>query len=294
MHLAGEPPSAPPERPLNRESYRVTLVKVIDPAQGADTSTPTPDSGKRFVGAVFRIKALKGSPQDEDANNDAVIVGSNGQTYSADLDAIAGYTNFAEGTIQLAQGDTTTGAVTFQVPDGVKVSKVQWGAGSDFGSAVQWDLQTPAAASTLATGSCRSQVSAWRGRGGAAQLETSFTDVETLSGVAVKLAHDGTDTAGHAGDQSATQGAAAKLQSDIKLAQSDLPPSCMAHMQGDAQAFFTDASETATEVSDAATAFGNGDYTTETRDFDTGNSWASKMDTELDAVGRDLKAYSGS
>ena len=71
-------------------------------------------------GIVFRIKALKGSPQDEDANNDAVIVGSNGQTYSADFDDIAGYTNFDKGTIQVAQGDTVTGAVTFQVPNGVE------------------------------------------------------------------------------------------------------------------------------------------------------------------------------
>jgi len=122
------------------DTYRVILVKVIDPAQGADQFT-TPDSGKRFVAAVFRIKALKGSPQDEDANNDAVIVGSDQQTYSADFDDIAGYTNFAEGTIQVAQGDTVTGAVTFQVPDGVKVSEVQWGADSDFGSAVQWDVR---------------------------------------------------------------------------------------------------------------------------------------------------------
>jgi hypothetical protein len=29
----------------------------------------------RFVGAVFRIKALTGSPQNEDADNDAVLVG---------------------------------------------------------------------------------------------------------------------------------------------------------------------------------------------------------------------------
>lgn len=119
-------------------TYRITLVKVIDPAQGADQFN-TPDSGKRFVGAVFGIKALKGSPQNEDANIDAVIVGSNGQSYTADFSDIAGYTNFNSGTIQVAQGDTTTGAVTFQVPDEVKVTEVQWTPGA-FGSAVQWDV----------------------------------------------------------------------------------------------------------------------------------------------------------
>ena len=33
-----------------------------------------------------------------------------------------------------------TGSVAFQVPDGVKVTKVQWGANSDFGSVVQWSV----------------------------------------------------------------------------------------------------------------------------------------------------------
>ena len=123
------------------DTYRVTLAKVIDPAQGADEFS-TPDNGKRFVGIVFKIKALKGSPQDEDANNDAAIVGSNGQTYSADFDDIAGYTNFDNGTIHVAQGDTETGSVTFQVPDKVKVTEVQWTAGGGFGSTVQWDVHS--------------------------------------------------------------------------------------------------------------------------------------------------------
>ena len=121
------------------DTYRVTLVKVIDPARGADQFS-SPDTGKRFVGLVFRIKALTGSPQNEDANNDAVLVGGNGQTYSADFDDIAGYTNFDSGSIHVAQGDTVTGAVTFQVPDGVTVSKVQWSALSGFGSIAEWNV----------------------------------------------------------------------------------------------------------------------------------------------------------
>jgi hypothetical protein len=123
------------------DTYRVTLVKVIDPAQGADEFS-TPDNGKRFVGIAFKIKALKGSPQDEDANNDAAIVGSNGQVYSADFDDIAGYTNFDNGTIHVAQGDTQTGSVTFQVPDKVKVAEVQWTASGGFGATVQWDVRS--------------------------------------------------------------------------------------------------------------------------------------------------------
>ena len=121
------------------DTYRVTLVKVIDPARGADQFS-SPDGGKRFVGLVFKIKAVTGSPQNEDANNDAVLVGGNGQNYSADFDGITGYTNFDSGTIHVAQGDTVTGSVTFQVPEGVTVSKVQWSALSGFGSTVEWNV----------------------------------------------------------------------------------------------------------------------------------------------------------
>ena len=123
----------------NGDTYRVTLAKVIDPAQGADQFT-SPNNGNRFVGAVFTIKALSGSPSDEDANSDAALIGSNGQTYTADFDSIAGYTNFNDGSIDVAQGDTVTGAVTFQVPSGVAVSKVQWTPGGGFGSTVQWNV----------------------------------------------------------------------------------------------------------------------------------------------------------
>ena len=119
-------------------AYRVTLVKVINSAKGADQFT-TPDNGNRFVGAVFTVKALSGSPKGEDADSDAALIGSNGQTYTPDFSSIAGYTNFNNGSIDVAQGDTVTGAVTFQVPTGVTVSKVQWTSGGGLGSTVQWN-----------------------------------------------------------------------------------------------------------------------------------------------------------
>jgi hypothetical protein len=117
--------------------YRVTLAKVIDPAKGENQFT-VPDAGKRFVGLVFQVKALTGSPQDEDANNNAVIIGSNGQNYAADFDGIAGYTNFDHGAIHVSKGETVTGSVTFQLPKDVKVSTVQWTALSGFGATVEW------------------------------------------------------------------------------------------------------------------------------------------------------------
>jgi hypothetical protein len=126
---------------ISGDTYRVTLVKIIDPAQGADQFN-APDGGSRFVGAVFEIKVLKGSLQDENANNNAAVIGSNGQTYHADFDAIGGYTNFSNGSITVAHGDTTTGAVTFQVPNGITVTELQWTGASGYGSTVQWHVRS--------------------------------------------------------------------------------------------------------------------------------------------------------
>jgi hypothetical protein len=115
----------------------VTLTQVIDQAQGADQFT-TPGNGNRFVGAVFSIKGISGTFSDN-ANNDAALIGSNGQTYSADFDSITGYTNFNNGEYNVGPGENSLGAVTFQVPLAVQVAKVEWSANGGFGGApAEW------------------------------------------------------------------------------------------------------------------------------------------------------------
>ncbi|HEX4656524.1 MAG TPA: hypothetical protein VH307_03990 [Streptosporangiaceae bacterium] len=129
----------------------VTLTRMIDPALGADQFS-TPNNGFRFVGAVFTLKGVSGTFSD-DANSDATVVGSNIQSYTADFNSIAGVTNFNHGEFNLTPGTTSIGAVTFQVPDGVKVASVQW-SGSIFGGA-------PAAWVVPATPSSGTSAGAW-------------------------------------------------------------------------------------------------------------------------------------
>jgi hypothetical protein len=114
----------------------VYLTKVIDPAQGADQYT-APDAGKRFVAAVFKLKGVNGSISD-DANSDAAVVGSDGQTYTPDFSSIAGYTNFNNGQFSVSAGETSIGAVVFQVPDGVKVTKIEWTVNPFGGQPAEW------------------------------------------------------------------------------------------------------------------------------------------------------------
>jgi len=109
---------------INNVPADVTLVKVIDPAQGTNQFF-TPRAGNRFVGAEFVIKAVRSA--SDDANSDAVLIGSNNQTYTPDFYSIAGCTNFNEGSFTLAPGQSTTGCVTFQVPSGVTVKQVEFG-----------------------------------------------------------------------------------------------------------------------------------------------------------------------
>lgn len=115
----------------------ITLDKIVNPAQGADEFT-TPDAHKHFVGAVFTIKA--NAAYSDDANSDATITGSDGQTYSADFSDIAGYTNFNSGMVKLAAGESSTGAVVFQIPDGVSIANVKYDVSGGFtsGSVPTW------------------------------------------------------------------------------------------------------------------------------------------------------------
>jgi hypothetical protein len=136
----------------NGNKISVTLARLIDPAQGADQFT-TPQSGSRFVGAVFNIKGISGTFSD-DATNDATVIGSNGQTYTADFDSIAGYTDFNNGEFSVSAGESSVGAVTFQIPLAVKVSKVEWSANGGFGGApAEWLISARAStAGSPATG----------------------------------------------------------------------------------------------------------------------------------------------
>lgn len=125
----------------------VKLTQVIDPAQGADQYT-TPNNGSRFVGAVFTLNGVSGTFSD-DANSDATLIGSNSQTYTFDASNLASVTNFNNGEYNLTPGQTSVGAVAFQVPDWVKVSSIQWG-GTFGSSAATWTVSAVSSSGTSA------------------------------------------------------------------------------------------------------------------------------------------------
>ena len=69
---------------------------------------------------------------DENANNNATATGSDQQAYTSSLASVAEGTNFANGQIRLQPGGSLVGWVTFELPDGVRITKVQWTPASGF------------------------------------------------------------------------------------------------------------------------------------------------------------------
>ena len=115
----------------------VKCRQLLDPATASDSFEAAP-AGKRLVAAVFTLKGISGSTND-DANNDASLVGTNGQSYSPAFDSIAGYTNFNNGMFTVTAGVKSVGAVVFEVPVSVKIAEVQWSPSSGMGGTpVTW------------------------------------------------------------------------------------------------------------------------------------------------------------
>ena len=111
----------------------VTLQQVIDPA-ASDNQYLTPAAGKRFVAVKLLIQNNGSASYQDDANNNVTITGSDNQSYTADFESISGCTNFSNGEYTLAAGETATGCVNFQMPDGVTAAKVQFQTISGFSS----------------------------------------------------------------------------------------------------------------------------------------------------------------
>jgi len=104
----------------------VTLKKVIDPASGAN-SYSNPAKGSHFVGVKLRIHNTATTSYQNNANNETTITLSNGKKLHADYNPIADCGNFDNGQITLKAGASSTGCVTFQVPEAQKVTKIGYG-----------------------------------------------------------------------------------------------------------------------------------------------------------------------
>jgi hypothetical protein len=129
-------------RTVPGSSMTVQLVRLLDPAR-PQSFLDDPGPGKRLVAAIFTVRGVRGSI-DDDAYNDAVLIGSNGKRYQWSFAYLAGHhPSFTNGVFRLQPGKSVTGTVTAVLPNGVKVARVRWTASSGFGQAVTWHLRRP-------------------------------------------------------------------------------------------------------------------------------------------------------
>ncbi|MGV9269970.1 DUF4352 domain-containing protein [Kitasatospora sp. NPDC003701] len=117
----------------------VTLVKVVDNAEGEDEFTH-PADGKRFVSVQFRIKASGKKAYSDVPGNSAKLLDAQGQAFGstvADTKAGPGFQLPAN----VAPGESALGFVTFEVPKDIKLDRAQFGLDSGFAPQTgQWKL----------------------------------------------------------------------------------------------------------------------------------------------------------
>jgi hypothetical protein len=129
-------------RTVQGSSMTVQLVRLLDPARPR-SFLDDPGPGKHLVAAVFTVRGLRGATND-DAYNDAVLLGSDGKRYQWSFADLAGHhPSFTNGVFRLRPGIGATGTVTAVLPNGVRVVRVRWTASSGFGQAVTWHLRRP-------------------------------------------------------------------------------------------------------------------------------------------------------
>lgn len=105
-------------------SYDVTAISVDQQAQLTPYETViTP--GDHTVAVEFVLTGNTGQSSD-DANSDAVVIGTDGQDYDPSFNNVSDGTNFNSGDFEVSAGQTVRGWVTFELPPGVQAASVQW------------------------------------------------------------------------------------------------------------------------------------------------------------------------
>src|SRR5262249_47592387 len=135
----GDTVSLPADAQQQTPPAQITLVKVVDPAQGADEFT-TPDSGKRFVGVQLRIVLGGTSSTQSVPSNNTTVFDAQGQSYSSTIASLVGCQEFAPNLV-ISPGEAVLGCVAFQVPTAAKVAKVKFTPASGFASVTaEWKV----------------------------------------------------------------------------------------------------------------------------------------------------------
>lgn len=112
----------------------VTVEQIINPAS---VEAGGAEAGKDYIATKLKLTDTGPSPIEGDVNINVSIVGSDDQSYTADLSDVTECTNFESGQFHLGVDESATGCVVFALPAGVSPKLVKYvpsaGFADDFG-----------------------------------------------------------------------------------------------------------------------------------------------------------------
>ncbi|MGV0626674.1 DUF4352 domain-containing protein [Mycolicibacter minnesotensis] len=135
---ASSPPAAP-ARPvahigqtlqlmrIGGQRIAVTLTEVIAPAT---VPNGWGAAGKTYLATKLRIENTGTTTIVGNSNSDVSVVGSDDQSYQADLATVTECHDVAQRWFLIAAGASTTGCVVFALPPGVTAAKVRYAPSS--------------------------------------------------------------------------------------------------------------------------------------------------------------------
>ncbi|MCX5213401.1 DUF4352 domain-containing protein [Kitasatospora sp. NBC_00240] len=128
----------------------VTVTQVVDPAAPNDQFS-TPRAGNRLVSVQFRLHNIGTAVYSDAPSNGAQVIDGQGQGFNADIFVTTQAGPPFPATVNVAPGDTALGFISFQLPAGSTLAKVQFTLDSGLADATgQWRVD-PAATSSQAT-----------------------------------------------------------------------------------------------------------------------------------------------
>jgi hypothetical protein len=124
---------------LYGDAFSVTATQLVDPAVAASGSG-LPDLGYRFVAIELTLNNQGTSATIEgDANYSTTVIGSDGQTYSADYGTVSECANFESGDFQIPPSDSASGCVVFELPTTVTVQSILFTLAPSYLDIADWN-----------------------------------------------------------------------------------------------------------------------------------------------------------
>ncbi|MFE0219468.1 DUF4352 domain-containing protein [Streptomyces albidoflavus] len=124
---------------LGDEKIEVTVVKVVDPAK-SNNEFMAPEDGNRWLGVQFQLVNVGEKAYQDSPASGMQVADKEGQMFGMAFGEVDAGPALASN-VRLAPGAKALGWVTFEVPEGVKVSQVQVALSSGLADqAGQWKL----------------------------------------------------------------------------------------------------------------------------------------------------------